>query len=71
MIPQTYEEWKHCITVTCDIPLTSSYVAERIDALNDRKQFQTQRFIDRWGEAHYAQTVIWFEQASKELASGP
>lgn len=68
-IPKSYEDWKHCITVKCDIPLTQSYVAARLEELKDRNQFQTQKFIDHWGEAHHAQTVAWFEQAAKELAS--
>ena len=68
-IPQNYEEWKHCITVKCEIPLTPSYVAERLEALNDRKQHHTQKFIARWGEAHHAKTIAWFEQAAKELSS--
>ncbi|MDX8354824.1 hypothetical protein [Cognatiyoonia sp. IB215182] len=68
-IPKTYEEWKHCIIVKCDILLTQTYVAERLEALNDHRHFQTQQFIDRWGEAHHAQTVVWFQQAAKELAT--
>ncbi|MEM9393029.1 MAG: hypothetical protein AAGA38_04175 [Pseudomonadota bacterium] len=68
-VPTTYEDWKHCITVKCDIPLTPTYVAERIAALNDRTDYHTQKFIDRWGPAHHARTVAWFEQAAKELAS--
>lgn len=68
-IPTTYEDWKHCITVKCNIPLTQSYVAERLTALNDHSDYHTQKFIDRWGAAHHAQTVAWFEQAAKELAS--
>ena len=31
-IPQTYDEWEHCITVKCGIPLTPAYVAGRITA---------------------------------------
>ena len=68
-IPKTYDEWKHCITVKCDSPLTQAYVAERLEALSNRKEFHTEKFIDRWGEAHHAQTVAWFAQATKELAS--
>lgn len=68
-VPTTYEEWKHCITVKCNIPLTSGYVAERLAALNDRSDYHTKKFIDYWGSAHHARTVAWFEQAAKELAS--
>ncbi|MEM1073419.1 MAG: hypothetical protein AAF665_16395 [Pseudomonadota bacterium] len=68
-VPSSYEDWKHCITVKCDIPLTHQYVSERIAALNDRTNFHTQKFIDRWGAAHHAQTVAWFEKAAQELSS--
>lgn len=68
-IPKTYEDWKHCVTVKCDVPLTQEFVAERLSALNDRSNYQTQKFIDRWGSAHHAQTLAWFEQAAKELAT--
>lgn len=32
-VPKTYGDWKHCITVKCDIPLTPDYVAERFAEL--------------------------------------
>ena len=66
-VPETYEEWKQCITVLCDIPLTPSYVQERISALGNMSDYHTQRFVERWGEAHYNQTLVWFRQAEEEL----
>ena len=67
IVPTTYEDWKHCITVSCDIPLTPSYVRERIEALSDEKDFHTQRFIERWGQQHHERTLAWFRQAASEL----
>jgi hypothetical protein len=67
LVPQTYEEWKHCITVSCGIPLTAQYVQERLAALTDKRDFHTQRFIERWGEAHHQRTLGWFQQAASEL----
>ncbi|MEM6382568.1 MAG: hypothetical protein AAF739_07840 [Pseudomonadota bacterium] len=67
-IPTTYDEWQHCITVKCKIPLTADYVAERIEALQDMNDYHTQRFIERWGEAHHSRTLGWFREASKQLA---
>ncbi|MEO0884171.1 MAG: hypothetical protein AAFY34_15805 [Pseudomonadota bacterium] len=67
IIPQTYEEWEHCITVKCGIPLTSDYVAKRIKALQNVNEMHTRQFIDRWGEAHHAQTLQWFQQAANKL----
>jgi len=66
--PNSYEEWKHCITIKCDIPLTENYLADRLYALKNPSDYQTQKFIDRWGAAHLARTIAWFEQAREELA---
>lgn len=66
-VPNTYDAWKHCITVECGIPLTPEYVQERLHALADTSDHNTQRFIDRWGAAHHRRTVAWFEMAAKEL----
>ena len=66
-VPNSYEEWKHCITVKCDIPLTPVYVDERLAALTDDRDFHTQKFKSRWGAGHLARTIAWFEQAKKEL----
>lgn len=66
-VPSTYEEWKHCITVKCDIPLTQDYVQERLSALADAKDVHTQKFIERWGAAHHRQVLSWFRRASDEF----
>lgn len=69
LIPQTYEEWEHCITVKCGIPLTPEYVAERIKARGDANDFHTLKFIDRWGKMHHARTLAWFKQAQDRLTT--
>ncbi|MEM9435441.1 MAG: hypothetical protein AAGA15_00250 [Pseudomonadota bacterium] len=68
LVPQNYEDWKHCITVKCGIPLTPSYVEERIAALSDEADYTTQKFIKRWGTAQHERTIGWFKQAAKELS---
>lgn len=70
LVPTSYEDWRHCITVKCGIPLTQAYVAERLAALNNQSDYQTEKFINRWGAAHHARTMAWFEQAAKELSEG-
>jgi len=65
----TYEDWKHCITVLCGIPLTPDYITERITALNDPKNYHTKKFIDTWGESHLQLVIGWFEQARQEFKS--
>ena len=64
---KTYDEWKHCITVLCRIPITLAYVEERLAALRDPADHSTQKFIATWGGAHLARVIGWFEQAEREL----
>ena len=65
--PTTYEEWRHCITVDCGIPLTPKYVEERITALSNIKNHHTQQFIKVWGAARHSKTISWFQRAAEEL----
>ena len=67
--PASYEEWKHCITVVCGIPLTLKYVQERIAALNDGKDYHTQQYIKVWGSEGHSQTISWFQRAADELSA--
>lgn len=67
VVPQTYEEWEHCITVKCGIPLTAEFVAKRIVALEDDSDYSTRKFIEHWGEAHHTRTLEWFRQAASRL----
>ena len=64
---RTYDDWKHCITVLCGVPLTPAYVEERLTALRDPADYGTQRFISTWGEDHLQRVIGWFEQAKREL----
>lgn len=63
----TYDDWKHCITVLCGIPLTLEYVEQRLAALRNSAEPGTQKFITAWGEAHLSCVTGWFEQAEQEL----
>ncbi|MCY4230219.1 MAG: hypothetical protein OXF26_04910 [Alphaproteobacteria bacterium] len=64
---KSYEDWKHCITVLCSIPLTPAFVKQRLAALRDPADHGTQKFIATWGEAHLARVIVWFEKAEREL----
>ena len=64
---KTYDDWKHCITMLCGIPLTLDYVEQRLAALRNPADNGTQRFIATWGEVHLARVIRWFEQAEREL----
>jgi len=67
-IPQTFEEWEHCITVQCGIPLTPSFIAKRIAELEDESDFRTQQFIKTWDRDYHAKTVEWFRRAASRLS---
>ncbi|ODU40828.1 hypothetical protein [uncultured Aquimonas sp.] len=45
MIPNSDEEWRHCIQVICRVPLTAPYVRERLQALADPMQHGTAQFL--------------------------
>lgn len=64
---KTYDDWKHCITVLCGIPLTPAYVEQRLTAFRDPADYSTQKFVATWGEDHLARVIGWFEQAEREL----
>ncbi|MEM1049916.1 MAG: hypothetical protein AAGL24_27420 [Pseudomonadota bacterium] len=65
---RTYDDWKHCITEICKVPLTPDYVATRLKELRDTRDYNTKKFVDNWGEGHRTQVVAWFEQAEIELS---
>ena len=49
VFPQTFEGWKHCITVACGIPLTKQYAEERVRVLSDDTLPETKRFVEKYG----------------------
>lgn len=69
VIPTNYQEWEHCITVECGIPLTSGYIAERIEALENKSDHHTQKFLEEYGEAHLTRTLGWFREAQTKLGT--
>ena len=66
-IPQTYEEWHHCITVECDIALTAKFVSQRLAAWRNENSEETKRFRSLYGDAHWQAVIGWFEQAEREV----
>ena len=67
LIPETYEQWHHCITVLCEQPLTADFIEARINALNDAKDHTTQKFVKLYGEQQRVKTLQWFETARESL----
>lgn len=68
MKPTNYENWKHCITVSCGIPLTVDYIRTRLVDLKNPSDFHTQKFIKTWGEDYLETVVGWFERAKTEFS---
>lgn len=64
---RSYEDWKHCITQACGIPLTAAYIETRLAALDNPNDYGTQRFIQTWGEPHLLRVRGWFDEARAEL----
>ena len=63
----SYEDWKHCITVKCKISLTADFLEQRIKALSKTSDPQTARFVEIYGDGHRARTLEWFKRAKTEL----
>jgi len=68
--PEAYDEWRRCIEQDCGIALTAGYIAQRVQALHDRKDYQTLRFVELFGQAHLDRVIDWFARAGKEIADG-
>jgi hypothetical protein len=63
MIPQTYEQWRYCITVECGIPLTRAFAAQRLAVWSDPEAGETRRFRHLYGADHTERVRQWFAQA--------
>ncbi|MCG8611939.1 MAG: hypothetical protein MI864_15545 [Pseudomonadales bacterium] len=69
IIPNSYQEWRHCITVICQQELTLPYVESRIKALNTDNDHMTHKYVQLYGEQQRIKTLQWFEQAKRELTN--
>jgi len=69
MTPKTYRDWRHCITVECGLPLTADFIRERLAVWRDEKAFETSRFRELYGDAHWQAVIGWFERAAKEVSA--
>lgn len=66
-IPQNYQEWRRCITVTCGLELTETFINSRIQSLKNESDYMTKRFVELYGEAQCQRTLEWFVRASEEI----
>ena len=66
IVPETYEEWRHCITVECGLELTPDFISKRITSLQNDKDHYTQQFVKLYGQQHLQQVLGWFRQAQQK-----
>lgn len=67
-VPETYEQWRHCIEVDCGLELTADFIDERLEALRNSRDHHTNRFLAIWGQQHHSCVVQWFQRAQAELS---
>ena len=63
MIPESYEQWVHCITVLCRIQLTSEYSSSRLNELRQPEHTRTRQFRRLYGDEHWQRVIKWFERS--------
>lgn len=61
MIPQTFEQWKHCIVDECQIRLTKEFANQRLEVYKNKQHPETSRFIQLYGEQHLNNIITWFQ----------
>lgn len=66
MIPRTYTQWRHCITIECGIPLSADFIAQRLAVWRNPGLEETQRFRRLYGDAHWQAVQHWLVQAAQE-----
>ncbi len=67
MIPQSYDEWRHCITQECRIALSAEYITARLLVWHDDTCEETRRFRRLYGDAHWLAVRGWFERAAGDM----
>ncbi len=68
IIPTTYVQWRQCIEVRCNIPLTPDYISGRLTELQDGKHPKTKQFRKLYGAEHLEHIIGWFQRAAEEVA---
>ena len=62
MIPETFKEWKLCISVQCNIHLNADFARERLAVLQNNEHLETQKFKALYGQKHLDNIINWFKQ---------
>ena len=69
MIPESYDQWVHCITIKCGIPLTRNYSTRRLSELRDENDARTKKFREFYGDNHWQRVIKWFERSLAEATN--
>lgn len=67
VIPQTYEQWRLCITVQCGMALTRSFAEERLAVWSNPAVDETRRFGQLYGASHLERVAGWFRRALGDM----
>lgn len=62
MIPQTFEEWKHCISHDCNIKLTKPFAIQRLSVYENRNHPETRKFVELYGKQHLDNIIQWYKR---------
>jgi hypothetical protein len=62
MIPQTFEQWKHCMINDCKINLTKEFAQHRLAVYHNKQNPETQNFISLYGKQHLLNIIQWLQQ---------
>ncbi len=63
MIPNTFKEWKNCIQKDCGIKLTKAFTENRLRVYENKRNPETQKFIQLYGESHLNNIIHWLKKA--------
>ena len=61
MLPQTFQEWKNCITKDCKINLTIEFAQERLKVFENNKNSETLKFASLYGREHLKNIIEWLK----------
>jgi hypothetical protein len=60
VVPQTYEQWAHCIVHACGMPLTPEFARARLESLTRAHGEEAERFAALHGRDQRARVTAWY-----------
>lgn len=62
MVPQTFNDWKNCISIDCGIALTKEFAQRRLFIYSDLENLETKKFVSLYGQLHLNNITQWLKQ---------